>query len=128
MVGMKGPIRLPLSVELQEKETTHLNWSDHDSALFRVTAQTGLTKLRRLARNDRRGTGRELAVGLIVLAVFVGVSLVAGAPALAAGLALALGKNKTVKMRTVGWVLAVFGAAPIAFTLLLTYGLLFLSN
>ena len=61
-----------------------------------------------------------MAVAFIVLAVFAGVSLVAGGPALAAGLSLALGKNKTVKLRVIGWVLAVFGAAPIAFTLLLT--------
>lgn len=67
-------------------------------------------------------------MGLIVLAVFAGVSLVAGGPALFAGLSLAIGKDKSVRTRVVGWVLAFLGAAPIAFTLLLVYGLLFRSN
>ena len=67
-------------------------------------------------------------MGLIVLAVFAGVSLVAGGPALFAGLSLALGKDRSGMTRAVGWALALLGAAPMAFTLLLVYGLLFQSN
>ena len=63
-----------------------------------------------------------------MLAVFAGVSLVAGGPALFAGLSLALRKDNPVKMRVVGGALAFFGSAPIAFTLLLAYGLLFQSD
>lgn len=67
-------------------------------------------------------------MGLIVLAVFAGVSLVAGGPALFAGLTLALGKDRAVRTRVVGWALAFLGAAPMAFSLLLAYGLLFRSD
>ena len=65
---------------------------------------------------------------IIALAVFAGVSLVAGGPALFAGLSLALGKNRSGKARAVGWALSLVGAAPMAFTLLLVYGLLFRSD
>ena len=56
-------------------------------------------------------------MGLIVLAVFVGVSLVAG---LARRYLLAVGKNKPVKTRFVGMRVAFLGGALIASTLLLT--------
>ena len=69
-----------------------------------------------------------MAGGLIVLAVFAGVSLVAGGPALFAGLSLALGKGRSGMVRAAGWALALLGAAPMGFTLLLVYGLLFQSN
>ena len=65
---------------------------------------------------------------IIALAVFTGVSLVAGGPALFAGLSLALGKERPGMMRAVGWALALLGAAPMAFTFLLVYELLFHSN
>lgn len=69
-----------------------------------------------------------MAAGFIVLAVFAGVSLVAGGPALFAGLSLVLGKDRSGMMRGVGWALALLGAAPMAFTLLLVYSLLFHSD
>ena len=67
-------------------------------------------------------------MGFIVLAVFAGVSLVAGGPALFAGLSLALGKDRSGTMRAVGLALTLLGTAPMAFTLLLVYGLLFHSD
>ncbi len=67
-------------------------------------------------------------MGFIVLALFAGVSLVTGGPALFAGLALALGKDRSGTMRAVGLTLALLSTAPMAFTLLLVYGLLFHSD
>ena len=51
-------------------------------------------------------------MGFIVLAVFAGVSLVAGGPALFAGLSLALGKDRSGRVRALGWALALLSPSP----------------
>ena len=54
--------------------------------------------------------------------MFAGVSLVAGGPALFAGLSLALGKDRSGRVRAVGWALALLSPSPQAVKLLLESG------
>ena len=59
---------------------------------------------------------------------FAGVLAVIAVPALAASLWLAVGKDRAVKTRVVGWALGCLGAAPMVFVIYLLFWLFFVSE